>query len=1512
MMTIRRTAAVIFFIFCGLTAALAQPSPGGTPSGFLQSWSFDDANWLSDSAYSPIGFTNITNVSGGDGQCLSISATNAFLQYNVVESDGTTNLVVDTGSFTVWINPNWASTNITGGTGPGTYARVIEVGTFSTNATTEWWSLYFSPDGCNLLLSAEAGGTLTNYIAAPVSFASNAWENIAVTYSATNTALYINGFLAGDGPGMTVYPGSTTLSNGFFVGSDSSGSSQFNGLMDDLVSYNIELDSTTVFATYDVFAAAYSGAVIISENPTNAPSVPSEGSTFDAITGPGFLQNIGSSTNCVTGSQVYFTNFSCVLTTNNGATITFTITGGTNNAVYDVFGTTTLDGTNTQWYWLGQGTNCGVYQLPAQSLTSTCYVLGTLQDSDKDGLTDAYELLVSKTDPNNGETFYDGLSDGWNVLYGVNPLSPTNVPTLRLGYWRFNTNSWVGEQGQTPISTVNLSSAASWSGNAVVVTNTGGAKLVYRDREPYGFDNICLRNGSARLWIQPGWTTGTGPGNWASLIEMGGTNSELWSLRISPAGDTLALVTQAGGVTTTNVTTSLSWNAGEWHQVVATWSPDTNGTALYVDGELGAIGSALLHYPSAATRANGMSVGGTLFGTGQVAAAIDELETFNYLLDATTIANNYNGLTTLTPVPIASFTNDFVTTSTTVASISGAAAQMTVLVNSTNIASATWSLFSSNCTVNLGSGDGARMVVFGFTSMDGSVTNWVGQTVTVDTVPPVLTITNPASSNTFQPMIQLQGYANEPLSSLAFDVTNAAGIITNQQGFPLSRYYDTNLLVYTTNWFQCFDIVLTNGVNTITVRATDRAGNVTTNSYSYTLTAGTNAPTLSAVCPQDGMKLSGSAFTLDGQVDNYTAAIAVSMTDGNGNTNTYNGLVERNGRFWVENLPLNSGTNGLTLNAVDYWGNSTTTNLAVTQSALALTATADPTQLYNSNVTVTGTVSDSSYGVTVNGVSATNDGSGNWTATNVPVNSGGTATFNVVAQNSLSDTVNAKLDEDKPDRLYVSEDTLNLTNVDDIYSTGPGWSNDRKDTRTAQQDWKDSSGGTASLVVNTVNTNSDPTGDWTCLDSASVAWTPTFWPNLITADVTNNLECSNPTMDLEDEPTIGWYHIDVSSGCPAVTTTLDGQDTFTYTKKAQTTVTYFTGGKDLPGATGDIFEFDAAAWQIPGPLDSPPYDVTQLNEIPPQSPSGGILVGALGPVGNDGVLWTQLPSGQALNATPQTPGNSRSTFNVNATKHQMFAWCYATVPTNQYRTNIGVGEHVKVYFAPAVPPTTRWSINDNGSTIFPSGPSLDFYAPNSANPDYAVTATFPHSDNVPMTVNFNVLAPTGVDHAVIISSNNVDPNNPGGYQLGHAGAEMKLVVFMAPTNVSLARVQIAELLREATDISGYFADTNRYPNPPTDLEHITAQQAGYFSLGPSNQWVDRCWSGDLAQIWTNGSFTWQVPWDWTVPGGGSRLIGANPTPGWTQVFSLTNDGTVTITKFGHFVTRQTNGVITAK
>ena len=339
------------------------------------------------------------------------------------------------------------------------------------------------------------------------------------------------------------------------------------------------------------------------------------------------------------------------------------------------------------------------------------------------------------------------------------------------------------------------------------------------------------------------------------------------------------------------------------------------------------------------------------------------------------------------------FPNNDVNTNLISAVVSGGpAAAMAVLVNDTNLADAVWIPFSSVPLVLMGTNDGVYQVTFGFIGSDGQ-TNWTSGSVTIDTVPPQLVVTSPTNNTVTQPMIQLTGYSQKALAVISYDITNATGLQTNQQVFITSQYTDTNIWRFTTNYFQAFDIPLTNGPNIITLHATDQAGNSTILITNFTVdySTKTNPPVVQVTWPQNGTQISGTNFTLDGQLDDPTANVTAQIVSTNATTNTVSGLVGRDGKFWVENLSLNAGTNALTLTVTDAAGNMTVTNICVVQSALMLTmnpVTPD-SQLWQPTVNLTGMISDATYAVWVNGVKGTNNGDGTWSANNVPVNSGG-------------------------------------------------------------------------------------------------------------------------------------------------------------------------------------------------------------------------------------------------------------------------------------------------------------------------------------------------------------------------------------------------------------------------------------------------------------------------------------------------------------------------------------------
>ncbi len=281
-------------------AVHAQIDPGGGKFGPtntpLDSWSFyDSTNWTSDLGYAPVSFTNLNYSHLGNGSSLVVD-TNvpAWLQYNVYENDGTTNLTLDSGSVTFWYAPgDWSSTNA-GGIGPGEWGRLFEVGSYTPDSSYGLWSIYVDDGGNNIYFSAQTNdlsSTLTTYLSAPISWTTNYFHFIALTYSPTNTALYLDGVLATNGPGVTIYPGPDVLTNGFFIGADETGLYQANGLFNSVATYSYPLSSNDVQTLFNYYYTYYeispwNMAMFISSAPSSPSPLPS---TYDIITGAGYL-----------------------------------------------------------------------------------------------------------------------------------------------------------------------------------------------------------------------------------------------------------------------------------------------------------------------------------------------------------------------------------------------------------------------------------------------------------------------------------------------------------------------------------------------------------------------------------------------------------------------------------------------------------------------------------------------------------------------------------------------------------------------------------------------------------------------------------------------------------------------------------------------------------------------------------------------------------------------------------------------------------------------------------------------------------------------------------------------------------------------------------------------------------------------------------------------------------------------------------------------------------------------
>jgi Bacterial Ig domain/Bacterial TSP3 repeat len=237
----------------------------------------------------------------------------------------------------------------------------------------------------------------------------------------------------------------------------------------------------------------------------------------------------------------------------------------------------------------------------------------------------------------------------------------------------------------------------------------------------------------------------------------------------------------------------------------------------------------------------------------------------------------------------------------------------------------------------------------------------------------------------------------------------------------------------------------------------------------------------------------------------------------------------------------------------------------------------------------------------------------------------------------------------------------------------------------------------------------------------------------------------------------------------------------------------------------------------------------------------------------------------------------------------------AQTPVDRKRIKLGVGEEVYLKTKPPKDDAT-WT-KTVGVLDSETGAEVTWTLKDDTGAA-TVTATYL---GVVLTKNYTLYAPTGVDHA--------DINATPSYPVGQASAGMHLYpVVVAPTDVSFYNVQMLEVGKPASNVTGYFIT-----HPA--ISHVGHGADVWFDLDEKNQWPSN-WDHANLTNWPSpwnqaGGFEWDIPAKWKVV----NSTGTSPEhtiTGWNQVFSIAVGGAITIQKFGHSVTRTTANVITSQ
>ena len=628
-------------------------------------------------------------------------------------------------------------------------------------------------------------------------------------------------------------------------------------------------------------------------------------------------------------------------------------------------------------------------------------------------------------------------------------------------------------------------------------------------------------------------------------------------------------------------------------------------------------------------------------------------------------------------------TNNYVRTNSPKLSMDvsvGTAAYYAVLIDSTNFAGASWTSYTStNLTASLGSTQGWHEVWIGLKGpATGATITWGWKRLKLDTTAPTIVITNLPSSTVKMPMIQIYGYSPEDLDSISCNVSNVLGLETNIDAGVTHRTYSTNTWEYTTNFFECLDVPLTNGVNVVRIYATDIAGNTTMLATNITLDyTGKTAPVPQLTWPQDGTILCGSNFTIRGQVDDPTLSVMATIVDTNNCTNMAYGMVERDGRFWVDDVPLSSGTNLVSVTFSNAAGQTTVTNFSVSQNAMTLTMDeiSDPMQLWKPTINLTGTISDPTASIQVNGVSGVNNGDGTWHADNVPVSAGGVGIFDINAVPAGEDDPRISFNLDKPARLYLKEydandggDALGVFNS--VYGIQTfDWEASGSCT------WYDGGGGDGTSFIDAYYGNVDFHGGYQhTAKNQNWAFPASNWPDVVVGE---NVETSEYDDDygsstgyttssipvqvvfehcmvqLPVGSSSGWPYRWEGSGFPE-SPLVKGK----YHRQADATMELQTGGR-TGSQRQSLFCLSGTAGKLKDKYDYPEVDDQKVvswmsGRNPATTPISAQKITIDGmPLGSDGKRWRVYKDNTTRDVTPRVKGEDFYAFTVSQQKYRL-------------------------------------------------------------------------------------------------------------------------------------------------------------------------------------------------------------------------------------------------------------------
>ncbi len=434
----RDILAAALSLACLLSASLvmAKPEPPNPPlpemAPVLWQESFD-AGYKYCATNEEVVFGSYQFRESWSGYALERSGLVAPFSVPALLSAGHTNIMTATdGALRFWVRPSWSSVLLAkAGTEPGSYARLAELSVDGIAASV--WSLQVLPDGSALSLVAQGESGPVELLNAPIEWRAGVSHLVALNFGPQGTSLFIDGQLVAEGEGTLAVPPSLSS---LALGSTFAGAEAFHGDLEEVFSFARPVAEEEVAFYYSAIRkSVVSWQLGVSSGRgslLNRQGLTVDAATLDAMMasaqppappgGDSPPQPPLPSIPPVYSLGLGLTMFPPILTSSNSLVLVITNTpnsGWLTNS-YDLFYTTNM-APLPNWAWLGRSvpgqTNFIVSPLPQPQ----CYFrLGTMYDSNGDGVPDAYTQLVGLADVSDQDG--DGVSNVEEMREGRNPM----------------------------------------------------------------------------------------------------------------------------------------------------------------------------------------------------------------------------------------------------------------------------------------------------------------------------------------------------------------------------------------------------------------------------------------------------------------------------------------------------------------------------------------------------------------------------------------------------------------------------------------------------------------------------------------------------------------------------------------------------------------------------------------------------------------------------------------------------------------------------------------------------------------------------------------------------------------------------------------------------------------------------------------------------------------------------------------------------------------------------------